>query len=189
MFCWFYRLTISHSNDVDRPVPKITERHISKCSDCRDFYLACNSIGQALSAEAKLINRNYPSLSNDYIMQNIAESRANNSVHKMRYRPIAIAAGIVLVLVLSLVFIPTGQEPENIDNLDDAIADLTGIINPQRGDALTRMIEEPMKIEFQNIIGDTKSAANFLLTCVDIEIDGHGKIVDLGKTNVKKQGE
>ncbi|MEJ2647618.1 MAG: hypothetical protein P8016_04310 [Sedimentisphaerales bacterium] len=162
---------------------------MSKCQDCHSFYLACNSIGQTLSAEAMLIGQKYPSLSKDNIMQNITEFDINDSVHRVKFRPYAIAAGIVLALVLSLFFMQTGRNNDDEEKFEGAIAALTGIVNPERGEFLSSMIEKPMKTEFQNIIVDTKSAANFLLTCVGFDIDGQGRIVDLNKTDNKDPTE
>ena len=169
MFCWFFRLIISHSNDVDRPVTGITKNHIDKCSDCRQFYHICNSLGKTLLAEAKILGQKYPSVSEERIMQNISKSETNYLTIRTKFRPMTIAAVNVLILAIGIMLLPSERQTVSNDDFDNAVADITGLIDFDGGRIISGLIEEPLDTELQNIIADTKSAAYFFLACVGVD--------------------
>lgn len=170
MFCWFFRLMISHLNDVNRPVRGATKRHLSKCDDCRQFHDLCHLLGKALSDKAKVLGQFCPSSLNEQILQNIAKSDMNSTGRRIRFHPMAVAAGIVFFLLIGIFLPLSGRKTENNDKFNDAVAEFAGFVNISRGRELTGLVEKPFETELQYIISDTKSAANFLFTCVAVDL-------------------
>ena len=168
MFCWFFKLTISHSCDVDKPVGGITRNHIDKCAECRHFHKACGSLKKALPEEAKIMEQKYPSVSTEKIMQGISESPANSMIVRNKFRPIAIAAIIVLVFSLGIALFQSERHNEKNNNFDQAVNEVAGMINFNRERILSELIEEPLDTELQNIIADAESAAYFLFSCAGV---------------------
>ena len=168
MFCWFFKLTISHSYDVDKPVVGITKNHIDKCAECRKFHKVCGSLKKTLPKEAKIMGQKYPSVSTEKIMQGISESPANSLIVRNKFRPIAIAAMFAFLFSLGIVFYQSERHTEKSDNFDKAVNEVTSIISFDREGILSELIEEPLDTELQNIIADAESAAYFLFSCVGV---------------------
>ena len=187
MFCWFYRLSISHSYDVEKPVTGITKKHLKKCENCRHFYNVTNYLENNLPIEAKLIRNKFSLETDEQIIQNIGEVEQNPVHVKMNFKPIAAAAGIIFISLVSLLFLPSKQESQDRDQFNKTIADFSDIMNFDRGVAFTGIIEEPIQAELNNIVGDVKSVAKFLLTCVDININSTGEIEEPGEANLNTQ--
>ncbi len=178
MFCWFYRLNISNSFDAEKPVMGITRKHLENCESCRHFYNVTNFMESALPAEAKLLMRDISSEANAQIMQNITEDKTTPVPFKLKLRPIAVAAGIVYIFLISTFFLPSNPTVEEKDQFNETITGLTNIVNYDKGIAFAGIVQGPIQTELENIIGDVKSVAQFLFTCVNINIDSAGEIED-----------
>jgi hypothetical protein len=170
MFCWFFKLTISHSYDVNKPVIGITKKHIDKCAECRQFYKICGSLKKTLPEEAKIMGQKYPFISMEKIMQSISESPVTSLTVRNKFRPVVIAAIIAFVFSLGIVFFPAERYEKN-DDFDKAVNEVAGMISFDREGILSELIEEPLDTELQNIIADAESAAYFLLSCVGADED------------------
>ena len=166
MFCWFFKLTISHSYDVDKPIVGITKKHIDKCAECRQFYNVCRSLKKTLPEEAKMLEQKYPSVSMEKIMQGTSESPAKSLTIRNKFRPIAIAAMIAFLFLLGVVFFPSESNDEKNDNYNKVVTEVVSMISFDRERILSELIEEPLDTELHNIIADAESAAYFLLSCV-----------------------
>lgn len=57
MFCRFFRMMISHAADADGALGHMTQRHIRRCHNCRRFCESCQTLGDALRAEATDLSR------------------------------------------------------------------------------------------------------------------------------------
>jgi len=167
MFCWFYKLNISHSYDVNKPIIGITKKHIDKCPECRHFYKVCGSLKKTLPEEAKIMGQKYLSVSMEKIMQGISGSPENSLTVRNKFRPIAIAAMIVFVFSLGIVFFQSERHNEK-NNFDKVVNEVAGMISFDREGILSELIEEPLDTELQNIIADAESAAYFLFSCVGV---------------------
>jgi hypothetical protein len=171
MFCWYFKLTISHSYDIDKPVVGITKNHIDKCTECRQFHKVCGSLKKTLPEEAKIMGQKYPSVSMERIIQGISESPANSLTVRNKFRLIAIAAMIAFVFSLGIVFFPSERNDEKNDNYNKAVTEVVSMISFDREGILSELIEEPLDTELQNIIADAESAAYFLFSCVGVNED------------------
>ncbi len=183
MFCWFYRLNISHSFDVEKPVMTMTKKHLENCESCRHFYNVTNFMESALPAEARLLTKDFSSEANVQIMQNITEDKTTLVPFKLKLRPIAIAAGIVYIFLISTFFLPSNPTVEEKDQFNETITGLTNIVNYDKGIAFAGIVQGSIQTELENIIGDVKSVAKFLFTCININIDSTGEIGDSVEDN------
>lgn len=168
MFCWFFKLTISHSYDVDKPIGGITKNHIDKCEECRHFYKVSGSLKKTLPEEAKVMGQKYSPVPMEKIMQGISESPANSMMVSNKFRPIAIAAIILLVFSLGILFFSSERNDAKSDDFDKAVNEVAGIISFGRAGILSELIEEPLDTELQNIIADAESAAYFVFSCAGV---------------------
>lgn len=170
MFCWLFRLMISNSIDVNRPISATTKRHLEKCPNCRHFYSLCHSLEEALPAEAKVLVQDSPPISNERIMQGIAKTGNVNVDVRNKFRPFAVAAGIALILLVGILLLPSGRKTANDSDFGMAVAELTDMLNLDREQALSGLVEKPLATELQSIVADTESAARFLYTCVAVDV-------------------
>ena len=168
MFCWFFKLTISHSFDVDKPVGGIIKNHIDKCEECRHFSKVCGSLKKTLPEEAKIMGQKYPPAPMEKIMQNISESPVNSFTVMNKCRPIAIAAMIAFVFSLGIMFYQSKRHNEKNENFDKAVNEIAGMVSFDREGYLSELIEEPLDTELKNIIADAESAAYFVFSCVGV---------------------
>jgi len=166
MFCWFFKLTISHSYDVDKQVVGIIKNHIDKCEECRHFYKVCESLKKTLPEEAEVMGQKYPPVPMEKIMQSISESPANALTARNKFGPLAIAAMIAFVFSLGIMFYQSERQNARNDNFDKTVNEVAGMISFDRGVILSELIEEPLDTELKNIIADAESAAYFILSCV-----------------------
>lgn len=187
MFCWFYRLNISHSFDVEKPVMSVTRKHLEKCESCKRFYNVTHFMESALPAEARLLTKDFSSEANAQIMQNITEYKTTPVPFKLKLRPIAVAAGIVYVFLISTFFLPSNPTVEEKDRFNETITGLSNIVNNDKGIAFAGIIQGPIQTELENIVGDVKSIAQFLFTCININIDSTGEIEDSGQDNANSR--
>ncbi len=170
MFCWFFKLTISHSYDVNKPVIGITKNHIEKCEECRHFHKICDSLKKTLPEEAKVMGQKYPPVPIEKIIQSISESPSPvNSLTVMhKFRPIAIAAMIAFVFSLGIMFYQSERHTSRNDNFDKTVNEIAGMVSFDRGGYLSELIEEPLDTELKNIIADAESAAYFVFSCAGV---------------------
>jgi hypothetical protein len=187
MFCWFYRLNISHSFDAEKPVIGITRKHLENCESCRHFYNAIHFMESALPAEAKLLTKDFSSESNAQILQNITELKMKPAPFRINLRPVAVAAGIVYIFLISTFFLPSNPTVDEQDRFNETLTGLTNIVNYDKGIAFAGIIQGPIHTELENIIGDVKSVARFLFTCININIDSAGEIEDSVEDNANQR--
>ncbi|MBN2590217.1 MAG: hypothetical protein JXA96_10180 [Sedimentisphaerales bacterium] len=165
----------------------MTKKHLENCESCKHFYNVTNFMESALPAEARLITKDFSSEANDQIMQNITEYKMNPVPFRMNLRPIAVAAGIVYIFLISTFFLPSNPTVEEKDRFNEAITEFSNIVNLDKGASFAGVIQGPIQTELENIVGDIKSVAQFLFTCVDINVDIAGKIDDSGEGNANPQ--
>ena len=174
MFCLLHRFIISHSADVGKPVTGKTKKHLENCEACRHFYNVTNYLEKTLPSESKLATKGFHPETEE-IMQSIPEIKFNPDPLTSKIKLLAIAAGLIFAFLLSTYFIPSNQDEEK-NNYKDVISEFSGIVKPDNGFALSGIMQNPIQAELNNIVGDMKSVAKFLFTCVNINIDSTGKI-------------
>lgn len=177
MFCWLFKLTISHVCDTGRPLWPITQKHLKRCNHCREFYKFCLSIAEELPAEADSLSRDFPTVLHQRIQHYISEINTDVTYTRIKAWSIGIAAVLTVIVLLSGITLFTNNhetqvfDNQNNPNIVSVTNDLeklfaSGIKWTQADSA----IENPITTELQNLAASTRSAASFLLACVDVDI-------------------
>lgn len=177
MFCWFFKLTISHVCDTGRPLWPITQKHLNKCTHCREFYNFCLSIAEELPAEADRLSHDFHTVLHQRIQHYINEISTDVTYTRIKVWSIGIAAVLTVIILLSGISLFTNhQETQVLENQNNP--DIVSVTNELEklfasGIELTKAnaaIENPIMTELQNLTASTQSAASFLLACVDVDI-------------------
>lgn len=184
MFCWLFKLMISHAADGDNPLSGTTEKHISHCANCRGFYETCLSLGEGLTREATISNEEVSKRLSNRILTAIHHRRTETYKVGMKLWPMAAAACVALIVltgVLLMVIQPEKQQPNQYEQAVKVISDIVVSADNLSGGRLVkenfparwpRLIEEPLAGELNNLADDTESALRFLVACVAVDISG-----------------
>ncbi len=178
MFCWFYKFMISHTLDNGNRPSGITEKHIRRCADCRDFYNTCQSLGESLILDAAISNTRTSKRLSERILRAIPDQRTET--HKVGTKLWASAAAACLALIImigALLLVAQRNDPDNIqpgqNQMALAIRELRTVYR-QVGQDLPitwpNVIEEPLTSELESLADDTESAVRFLVACVVVDI-------------------
>ncbi len=178
MFCWLFRLMISHSADNDNPPSGTIRKHIAHCEDCRDFYNICQSLGESLTREALISNSPTPRRLKERILNAIPSQRTKTQKVVRKLWIAAAAACVALIIVTAASLIVMNQDGRNDVQANPkqmtlAIQQLRSVYKQVGRDLPTtwpRVIQEPLASEFDNLAKDTESAVRFLVACVDVDI-------------------
>ncbi len=178
MVCWLFRMMISHTADKDNQPSGIMQEHMCNCTDCREFYKTCQSLGERLTREALISNSRTSSRLNDHILNAIPTRRTETQKVGMKLWIAAAAACLALIVLAGaslMVMKPNGQNniQPNPAQMTVAIQELRTVYRQVGQDlpiAWPRVIEEPLANEFENLANDTESAVRFLVACVAVDI-------------------
>jgi hypothetical protein len=170
MFCWLFKFTISHACDSGQPLWTLTKQHLKKCGECREFYNFCLFMDKELPAVAEPARE-------AYFVKRISNAASRFPLPASRRMPVAIAAVIALIILLSGIYsflnnqgtkTPVNQKDLNLASVTNELAGLfaTGV----EWTKAEGVFENPIKAELQSIATDTESAARFLFECVAVDI-------------------
>lgn len=170
MFCWFFRLAISHTTDADKPLSAATKRHADRCPDCREFYHLCRSLAEDLRREVAAFSRDTPAKLSERIMRNVAGTETQTSNIRILLRPIAVAACIALIALASVFVSVQRRHIQHKNEIAKTVATFRNLVGRDLSPELAELVEKPLAGELQNIVRDTESAARFLWTCVAVDV-------------------
>jgi len=163
MPCWFYRFMISQAADSDKTLGRITERHVARCEDCRQFCEKCQQLSQGLQSEAA----NLPPIVACTAEQIIARlgTRPRPTLAAPRYLKMAIAACIAVVAVAAAFLLArTIRGPEQ----STRPVVVTYPAGAYPAVAWPGLLESPLSSEIERIVDDTESGVRFLVACLDV---------------------
>ena len=187
MFCWLFRLMISHSADNDNRPSGIVREHISHCADCSQFYQICRALAESLTRQASISNSPTPRRLKENILNAIPSQRTKTHKVVMKLWIAAAAACVALFILTAVSLIVMKQDdrknvPPDPQQMNLAIQELRSVYWKVGRDLPTtwpRVIEEPLASEFKSLTNDTQSAVRFLVACVAVDIaDTKGRAVN-----------
>jgi hypothetical protein len=164
MFCWFFRIKISHAADTDRRLDRMTQRHAQRCESCRRFYERCQSLGDGLRAGAM-----DPSLGCERLIERITDALAGlskNTRHaRIGRKQFAAAACIILAVAAGIKFISGPPRQRSSVAPMMSVGDLlqTDVEATWAG-----LVEKPLSGQIESLTENTESAIRFLVACVDV---------------------
>ena len=125
MFCWLFRLTISHACDGGKALGQVTQRHLKKCLHCREFYDFCLSLDEKLPGDMEDLIQHIPVLSHGRILNEV-----NKTAYKKQIRvwPIAVAAVLALGIIIGGIY-SYQLHQENKRTIKQEVVSSTNIIN------------------------------------------------------------
>lgn len=159
MPCWFHRLMISHAADSDQALGGATQRHVARCAACRQFHESCQSLGQRLRNEAARAGN-----ASEQQTRRILAAVGDRPGHARRVQlPVRVAVAACLavaVLIAGTLLVDRSGPPESPPGP-------TRLPTPPNVN-LTRVIQNPLATEMENLTADTQSGVRFLVACLDV---------------------
>jgi hypothetical protein len=183
MLCSLFRFMISHAVDAGNQPGHVTARHLQTCSSCEEFYNFCRQLDANLPAEAEVLNCDVSAALHENILHRIDKNETESFKPHIQFWPLAAAAVLIVFILLGGIYYFKGQQPagpqinQDNPNLITFTNELPGFVTSNTILTGTNdIIENQLKVEFQNISDDTESAVRFLFACVNVDITGSAKI-------------
>lgn len=174
MFCWLFRLMMSHAADGDNPLSPAAEKHIRHCADCRYFYSTCLLLSERLKSEIVSPDRNLSVRLRKRILTAMPHQQTKTISFRVKWWPAAVAACLTLIVLMGAMFF--------VERLDDRLATLNKIqtdirnfqtiVGKEFPAAWPELIEGPLANEAKNLADDTEAAVRFLVACVAVDVTG-----------------
>ena len=172
MFCWFFRLMISHSVDADTQPSPITGKHIRHCADCCQFYNTCLSLGECLTREATVskpwVSKHPP----EHILAAMPRRRTETHRLRLKLRPMIAAACVALLILTAVFFLLERRDERGVTQYSRPLEELRNLVGQDFTKAWPQLIERPLADELENLTDNTESAVRFLVACVAVDIPG-----------------
>ena len=182
MFCFIYRMLISHALDSDRSVSQRTLRHISHCPQCRRFHKSNLILQQHLRRDVPVSRAAFASYLNDRVMSEI-DRREPHTTETVRLgwafgkaAQIAACAAVLMIAILTYhIYEDSPQEHTQTAQLPSAMVSNESVIarlvqvNP---DLWRQIVDTPLVDECSRLAADVSAARNFLMTCLPVQLDG-----------------
>ncbi len=170
MFCWFFRLKISHAADMDKSLSLLTKRHVDSCTRCREFYNLCQWFSENLPREAAGLRDRISASLSKRILEGVGSEKPKTYKVRSKLRPIAAAACIALIISAGVLLVARRRPNRAADETEQPATGLVKLVGQEPSGRVAELFEEPLATELQNIVEDTESAVRFLLACVPVDI-------------------
>ena len=161
---------ISQAADAGKPLSAPAQKHIDNCLRCREFHELCLSLGKTLAREATVFRQNIPVLLSKRIQTAIAEPKLRRYAIRTRFWPVAVAAGITLVILASVLVLARRHYVQREVGTDGQIPSIRELAGQNLLSPLPALLEKPLTDELNNLMDDTESAVRFLITCVAVNV-------------------
>ncbi|UCH96786.1 MAG: hypothetical protein JSV88_08010 [Candidatus Aminicenantes bacterium] len=175
MFCFIYKWMISWALDSGKRLPGAVNRHIGRCSGCREFARYSGSLATRLTRDAPgFLQTGYETHDTLNIkITSVLDAKSSPKLtpgRRFNFRPIpALAAAlVVLAVAIGIIFqvIPlTGPGPG--ENSIDKLRESAPVKNPLQ---VIQQVESPIESEMRSLGQSLNSAAEFLVSCLDVKI-------------------
>lgn len=167
MFCWLYKIIVSNSMDAGSALSERTKKHIRRCADCRSFYEAYMSMGDALRRRAADFDERLPSnFARRVFDAAAAPDRQTLELPVRRLRPVLAAACVVLVASLAAFLLTIDREDPEI--VEPPRMHISRLLDEGRPAAWAGFVNKPLSEEIENLTNGTESAVRFLVACVAV---------------------
>ncbi len=170
---------ISHVQDKGNSPSGIIQKHISHCTDCRQFLNACRSLGECLTRQAAVSNKRLSGKLSKRILSAIHNQRTEIRKVRMKFWIPAAAACLAFILLIGELMLLTKRN-NNRDNIQPDRSQMTiafqelrkvyGQVGRDLPATWPQLIERPLAGEYEKLANDTQSAVRFLAACVDVDI-------------------
>jgi hypothetical protein len=173
MFCFVYKWIISWKLDSGKGLPGAANRHVERCSSCREFARLSGFLAAKLTQDApgflQRSHETYDSL-NIKITSALDTKTPTQLTRRPRFnfmlKPALAAALVVLAVAIAAIFLvipfttPTpGERP--INDLPEPVT----VKNPLQ---VIQQVESPIESEMRSLGKSINSAAKFLVSRLDI---------------------
>lgn len=175
MFCLIYKWIISWVLDSGKGLPGAVNRHIDRCSSCREFARLSGSLAARLTQDApEFLQKSHDT--NEWLNIKISSAldtkTPTHSIRRQRFnfmpKP-ALAAALVLAAVVTAVIflvIPSTTPTPAGPSINDFSKPVT-VKNPLN---VVLQVESPIEAEMRSLEKSINSAAKFLVSCLDVKI-------------------
>lgn len=185
MFCFLYKIWISHILDNDKPLPALVKRHVIRCDRCRTVARQLSFVHQNLSLEAPISQRVFAVFLREKIMKTISnhkpaadvsmpEKPRRSLTHTMTFRLTTAAACLIIFWSVALnILTDTTPEPDPDMDITKVVPQMVAISQeipvaqslssdiPQ----LQELIEAPITTELEMLQRDAENVTRSLLGC------------------------
>jgi hypothetical protein len=150
---------ISHAADSDQALGGSTQRHVARCTACRQFHESCQSLGQRLRDEAARAG-NASEQQTQRILAAVGDRPGRAQRVHVPARMAAAACLAAALLIAGALLVDRSGPPESPPGL-------TRLPAPPNVD-LARVMQNPLETEMKNLTADTESGVRFLVACLDV---------------------
>jgi len=186
MFCFIYRMLISHALDGDKPASQRTLRHISSCPACRRFYKSNLILQQQLRRDVPVSRPAFASYLNDRVMSEI-DQQGLHTTETVRLgwafgkvvQTAACAAALLIAMLAYHVYengpqeyMPTGQHDPTIFSsaIDSNESVIVRLVQANPG-LWHQLVDTPLVGECSRLAADADAARSFLMECLPVQLN------------------
>ncbi len=185
MFCRYYRWKLAQALHSEKPLPRLLDRHVQRCNECRSFYELQQEISERLGRDAVVSQIELSEAFKQKIMNAIIPGKAIPNRYEYspegrhHLRRILTAACVGLVLLGSILLwlnhretsdnTETDKPPRMVRNMNPwtAVDNLVGAEKDLSN--WSGLIESPMVEEWETLTAETESAVQFIVSCVAVD--------------------
>lgn len=169
MFCWFFRLMISHAADGNNRLSSRTQKHIRCCAGCREFHETCLSLGEGLRREASVPDEEFSSGLHERIVSAVPGQPVGTYKLVIRWRPVIAAACLVVVASVGILFLTRSEKVPDSNRYAEGKKIIYDLVGEEFLEAWPKSVESPLGDQVENLTRDTESAVRFLVACVAVD--------------------
>jgi len=185
MFCWFFKLLISHNLDNKTKNGAFVEKHIACCESCSQFYDSAKKLEDRFIQDAKSLQAQTEPATIDITKFKQPETSVHQTT-KIKSALIAAAACIAIAIIFSAALnIQKANETKKLKQAKSKetlkyvlsthklIADK--LQDNSSASKLAQVMAKPYENEIDIIKNETETALKFLVSCVKINIEDNQK--------------
>lgn len=170
MFCFLHKWLISQAQDSGKSIPKSTRRHLSLCRTCNEFVNLCHRFENKTAQDKPLYAPPNLSALEKKISSRLhaATIPSSHPTRRFALAPMLVATSLVLAISIGVFLLkgPSSNSARILPQLSQvtlAPASLT--------EAMIK-VESPLETEMRAWHQTMTSTADFLRSCLDIQLGG-----------------
>lgn len=168
MFCFIYKWLISRALDTGKGLSAAVHGHLHHCPNCRDFARLSEVLSRRLVQDAAALLQEKRETLDERVTAALARKPKPSLPGRRTLVPLPAFATVLVVLAAAVGLILLTFSPAAKDNPIESLSEfrLSGTSLP----AIVSRVESPIEAEMHELRQSVKSAADFLVSCLDIEI-------------------